>query len=287
VVLEVGQAVLSGLLIGAVYALVSVGLTLIFGVMDVVNFAHGNFLMAAMYVAFFAWLDLHLDPLAGLPLVALAVAILGGIVYQLCIRPVLKGPPTAQMIVTFGVLVLTTGLAQVLFTANTRGVKDPLVGPLRVTLGSLVAGGPQLVAAAGALLCTAAVYLFLTRTELGSAVSAVAQDPEAARLMGIDPGRMHLLTWVIAGASVGVAGALLMNFFPVDPTAGQVFGLVAFVVVSMAGFGSFAGAVVAALAMGVVQNLVGLVAPQYGLAAVFALYLVVVLLRPRGLFGTR
>jgi branched-chain amino acid transport system permease protein len=284
---DIAQALISGLLIGAVYALVAVGLTLIFGVMDVVNFAHGNLLMAGMYAAFFAWLGLHLDPLASLPLVAIAVALLAGVAYQLCIRPVLKGPPLAQIIVTFGLLVLTTGLAQVLFTANTRGVTNPLVGPVRLSVAQVVIGGPQLVTAAGALLCTAAVYAFLRYTEVGAAILAVAEDPDAARLMGIDPDRVNLLTWLIAGASVGVAGGLLMNFYTVNPTAGTDFGLVAFVAVAMAGFGSIGGAVVAGLAMGCVQTLTGLVGPQYGFAAIFVLYLVVVLVRPRGLYGTR
>jgi len=284
---EVVQAVVSGLLIGAIYALVAVGLTLIFGVMDIVNFAHGNFLMAAMYVAFFAWALARLDPLAGIPIAAAALGVLGVVVYRLVIRPVLKGPPLSQIIVTFGLLVLLQGAAQLLFSADERGIPHPLSDLFALRLGGIAAGGPQLMAAAGAVLATGVVWWFVSRTEWGAALSAVAQDSGAARLMGIDPDRVHLLAWAIGGASVGVAGALLMSFFTVSPTAGANFGLVAFVVVSLGGFGSLRGALLAGLALGVVQDLVGLWLPAYGFAAIFALYLAVVLLRPQGLFGSR
>lgn len=285
--IEVGQAIVSGLLIGAIYALVSVGLTLIFGVMDIVNFAHGDFLMVAMYVTFFAWLYLHLDPLLALPLAAGALALLAVVAYRVCIHPVLKGPVLSQIIVTFGLLILLRGLAQLAFTANTRGVSNPALEPIRVTLAGLVAGGPQLAAAVGAILCTGGIWWFVNRTETGSAINAVAQDPDAARLMGIDPARIHALAWALGGASVGIAGALLMSFFSVAPDVGAGFGLVAFVVVSLGGFGSLGGALLAGLAIGVVQDLVGLAQPAYGFAAIFMVYLAVVVMRPQGLFGTR
>lgn len=284
---ELPQAAVSGLLLGSIYALVAVGLTLIFGVMDIVNFAHGDFLMAAMYITFFLWLYGRLDPLLAIPVAALGIGALGMLVYTLLIRRVLKGPVLSQIIVTFGLLVFMRGLAQVFFTANTRGVPDPLVGPIRLVALGVVAGGAQLTAAVGAIASTTLVYLLLSRTELGSAINAVAQDADAARLMGIDPNRIHLITWAVAGATVGVAGALLMNFFPVTPDIGAGFGLIAFVVVSMGGFGSLQGAFLAGLAMGVVQDVVGLFQPAYGFAAIFALYLLIVLVRPQGFFGAR
>lgn len=285
--LELEQAAVSGVLIGAIYALVATGLTLIFGVMDIVNFAHGEFLMVAMYITFFSWLYLGLDPLLALPLAAAGTALLGLGAYRLAVRRTLKGPPLAQIIVTFGLLILLRGMAQVLFSANTRGVPNPLASHVHLAAGGVFAPGPQLVAAAGALACSGALYWFIERTELGSALTAVAQDPGAARLMGIDPNRVHLLAWALAGATVGVAGALLMNFYTVTPDAGATFALVAFVVVSMGGFGSLVGALLAGLAMGVVQDVVGLYFPAYGFSAIFVLYLLVVLLRPQGLRGVR
>lgn len=284
---DIAQAAVSGLLIGAIYALVAVGLTLIFGVMDIVNFAHGNFLMAAMYTTWLVYAASQLDPLLIIPLAAAATGLLGMLAYRVAIKPVLKGPSLSQIIITFGLLVLLQGLAQVLFTADERGVPRPWADAVALRVAGVVAGGPQLVAALGAVVCTGLVWWFVSRTEWGAALSAVAQDAAAARLMGIDPDRVHLLAWAIGGASVGVAGALLMNFFTVSPTAGANFGLVAFVVVSLGGFGSLRGALVAGLALGVVQTLVGLAFPPYSFAALFALYVAIVLIRPQGIFGTR
>jgi branched-chain amino acid transport system permease protein len=212
---------------------------------------------------------------------------LGAVTYVGAIRHVLRGPALAQIIVTFGLLVLLQGAAQALFSANARGIPHPLADSFKLQLAGVVGGGPQLVAALGAVLCTGGVWALVNRTEVGSAIAAVAQDADAARLVGIDPNRIHLLAWAIGGASVGIAGALLMNFFSVDPVAGASFGLIAFVAVSLGGFGSLPGALVAGVALGVIQDLVGLYLPSYSLAAIFALYLVIVLVRPQGLFGTR
>jgi branched-chain amino acid transport system permease protein len=285
--LDLLQAVLNGLLIGSVFALVAVGLTVIFGVMDIVNFAHGELLMLGMYVTFFAWSLLGLDPLVAIPIAAIALAAAGVLTYQGLIRPVLGKPMLSQIMVTFGLLTLLRGLAQFLWTPNSRTVADPLVGDVRVELGGLAFGGPQLVAAAGALICTAAVALFVSRTETGNALQATGEDAQAAALLGIDADRMNALAWLIGGGTVGVAGALLMNAYSVSPDAGAAFGLIAFVAVALGGFGSVVGAGLAGLALGVVQGVVGLYASAYSLAAVLALYLAVILVRPQGLLGTR
>ncbi|MGH2714827.1 MAG: branched-chain amino acid ABC transporter permease [Thermoleophilaceae bacterium] len=285
--LDLLQAVLNGLLIGAVFALVAVGLTIIFGVMDIVNFAHGELLMLGMYVTFFAWSLLGLDPLVAIPVAAIALAAAGVLTYRGLIRPVLGKPMLSQIMVTFGLLTLLRGLAQFLWTPNSRTVADPLVGDVRVELGRLAFGGPQLVAAAGALICTAAVALFVSRTETGNALQATGEDAQAAALLGIDADRMNALAWLIGGGTVGVAGALLMNSYSVSPDAGAAFGLIAFVAVALGGFGSVIGAGLAGLALGVVQGVVGLYASAYSLAAVLALYLAVILVRPQGLLGTR
>ena len=274
---------MSGLALGAIYALVTAGLSIILGVMDIVNFAHGEMLTVGMYVTYGLWVTFGLDPLVALPVAAAAVAVLGAATYLLCIRRVLAGPPLSQIIVTFGLLVALRGLMQQLFTANVHAVTDPAAGRIKLTAGGLVLGGPQLAAAIGAVLCLTAIAWFLNRTEAGSALTAVAQDRTGASLIGIDPERMHLLAWVIAGLTVGLAGGLLVNFYPVTPDAGAGFGLIAFVVVTLGGFGSMRGALAAGLAIGVVQAVIGLYAPGYGLAAIFVLYLVIVMLRPRGI----
>jgi branched-chain amino acid transport system permease protein len=283
--LDLAQAVVSGLALGAVYALVAVGLTIVLGVMDIVNFAHGDMLTLAMYATYFVWAGTGLDPLLAIPVVAAMLALVGLVIYWACIRRVLRGPALSQIIVTFGLLVAMRGLMQLVFTANVRAVTNPAVGSMRLTAGGVVLGGPQLAAAVGAVACLLALGWFLTRTELGAAVTAVAQNRLGASLVGIDPNRIHALAWVLAGATVGVSGALLVNYYPVAPDAGAGFGLVAFVVVTLGGFGSLRGALVAGLLMGMVQDLVGLFAPGYGLAAIFLLYLLVVMVKPQGIFG--
>jgi len=279
--------VVSGLLIGSVYALISVGLALIWGVMDLVNFSHGHLLMVAMYVTFFAWSLFHLDPLIGMVIAAILLAALAVAIYYLAVRPVLGGTMLSQMVVTFGLLILMQGGAQLLFTPRSRGVVGPLMEKVRIDLGGIILGGPQLAAAVAALAGLGMLWLILNRTETGMAIRAVAQDVQAAQVMGINPDRIYALTWLITGASLGIAGAMLMNFYLVDPSIGLQFGLIAFIVISLGGFGSLLGAFLAGLAMGVVQDVVGLYAPAYGLASIFLLYLIVTVLRPQGLLGTR
>jgi len=284
---EVAQAVVSGLLIGSVYALISVGLALIWGVMDLVNFSHGHLLMVAMYVTFFAWSLFHLDPLIGMVIAAILLAALAVAIYYLAVRPVLGGTMLSQMVVTFGLLILMQGGAQLLFTPRSRGVVGPLMEKVRIDLGGIILGGPQLAAVVVALAGLGMLWLILNRTETGMAIRAVAQDVQAAQVMGINPDRIYALTWLITGASLGIAGAMLMNFYLVDPSIGLQFGLIAFIVISLGGFGSLLGAFLAGLAMGVVQDVVGLYAPAYGLASIFLLYLIVTVIRPQGLLGTR
>jgi branched-chain amino acid transport system permease protein len=281
------QAIVSGVLLGAVYALIAVGLTLLWGVMNVVNFAHGNLVMAAMYITFFAWSLLGLDPLAAIPIAILALAGMSVVMYYGTIRPLLNAGLLSQMLVTFGVLMVLQGGAQVLFSAEAKGVQEPFAAGFSINLGGVIAGGPQLVAAAGAALGLGGISWLLRRTEVGVALDAVAQDAQAAALMGVNVGRMNAIAWAITGATVGLAGALLMNFYTVDPFIGLNLGLIAFVVVSLGGFGSVGGAMLAGIAMGVIQTVVGRYVPAYDLAAVFALYLVVTFVRPQGLLGTR
>jgi branched-chain amino acid transport system permease protein len=284
---DVAQAAANGLLIGAVFALVAVGLTLIFGVMDIVNFAHGELLMLAMYATFFAWSLLGLDPVVALPIAALAVGVVSLATYYGVIRPVLGKPMLSQIMVTFGLLTLLRGLAQFVWTPTSRTVRDPLVADVRLDVAGLYFGGAQLVAAVGALVCTGAVAWFIGRTEAGNALQAAGEDAQAAALVGIDPDRMNALAWLIAGASVGVAGALLMNFYPVSPDAGSSFALIAFVTVALGGFGSVVGAGAAGLILGVVYGVVGFFASAFALAALLGLYLLVILVRPQGLLGIR
>ena len=270
---------------GFVYALIAAGLSLIFGLMEIVNFAHGEFLMVAMYLAFFAWVLAKLDPLVSLPLAAVALGALGWVVYHGIIRWVLDGPMLAQIFATFGLGVLLRSAAQFLFGTDFRTVNRPLLAG-RVALGPVFIGLPQLAASVMALVAFVALYLFLSRSETGLALQATAQDRQAASLMGIDAQRMFALGWVIGSACVGVAGGLLAMFFYIFPDVGATFALLAYVTVALGGFGNVPATLVGGVLIGVIEAFGGLVlTPALKYPAVFALYLGVVLWRPHGLFG--
>jgi branched-chain amino acid transport system permease protein len=278
------QGLVSGLLMGLVYALIAAGLSLIFGLMEIVNFAHGEFLMLAMFVTFWAWTLARLDPLVSLPGAAAALFLLGVLVYKGIISRILSGPMLAQVFATFGLAVFLRSAAQFLWTPDFRLVQDPWVSG-RLSLFGVFIGTPQLTAAAAALAAFGVLYWFISRTETGLALQATAQDRQAAALMGIDTERMFALGWGLGAACVGVAGALLANFFYVFPDVGGIFALIAYVTVALGGFGNVPAALGAGVLVGLVEVSVGLWAPAFKYVGVFCLYLAVVLLRPHGLFG--
>jgi branched-chain amino acid transport system permease protein len=279
------QTILSGLLIGLVYALVAVGLTLIFGVMDIVNFAHGEFLMLGMYASFWGFALWKLDPLFTLPFTAVGLFAVGVAVYRLVIRRIIDAPMLSQVFTTFGLMILLRGVAQFLWKPDFRSVDRSVVSGT-VSFAGLQFGLPMIVAAAGAVATTGAVWWFLRRTRLGAALEATAADREAAALMGIDAQRMFALAWGIGAACAGVAGALLSASYPVFPEVGASFILIAFVLVALGGFGSVTGAFWAGILVGIVEVVGGFLwDPSYKLVLVLSLYLLVVWLRPQGLLG--
>ncbi|HSB19819.1 MAG TPA: branched-chain amino acid ABC transporter permease [Anaeromyxobacteraceae bacterium] len=279
------QTLLSGVLIGLVYALVAVGLTLIFGVMDIVNFAHGEFLMLGMYASFWGFALWKLDPIFTLPLTALLLFAFGAALYHAVIRRIIDAPMLSQIFTSFGLMILFRGLAQYLWKPDFRSV-DHTVVEGKVAFAGLQFGLPQVVAALGAVATTGAVWWFLRRTRLGAALEATAADREAAALMGIDSQKMFALAWGIGAACAGVAGALLSTYYPIFPEVGSSFILIAFVLVALGGFGSVAGAFWAGILVGIVEVLGGFLwDPAYKMVLVLSLYLLVVWLRPQGLMG--
>jgi len=281
------QALVSGLLIGFVFSLISVGLTLIFGVMDIVNFAHGEYLMLAMYFAYWAYTWWHLDPLVSMLPVTLLLFILGIITYRLVIRYVLDAPMLAQIFVTFGLMILLRNLAQLLWTEDYRRLGETLISG-RLEVAGIFIGTPQLVASVGSAITTGLLYWFIKNTRTGWALEATAENKEVAALMGINTERMFALAWGLGAACVGVAGVLLATFNPIFPEVGTVFVLVAYVAVALGGFGSITGAFVAGIIIGLVQVLGGFLwEPRFKTVLVYAIYLGVVFIRPQGLFGRR
>jgi len=279
------QTLASGVLIGLIYALVAIGLTMIFGVMDIVNFAHGEFLMLGMYSAFWLFALYALDPLVTLPLTVLMLFAFGVLLYRLVIVRIVNAPMLSQIFTTFGIMILLRGVAQFLWKPDFRSIENSMVSGTVQALGIQV-GRPQLVAGIGAILVTAVIYFFLNKTRLGAALEATASDKEAARLMGIDSHRMFSLAWGIGAACAGAAGVLLSTFFPIFPDVGANFILLAFVVVNLGGFGSVTGAFWAGILVGVIEVMGGLLlGPQYKMAIVLLLFLGVLMFRPQGLMG--
>lgn len=282
------QTVVSGLLLGAVLSLIAVGLTLIFGVVDVVNFAHGEFVMVGMYVAFFAWSITGLDPLLSVPLSAVAVGLLGVLAYVTFVRHAMRGTLLSQIFVTFGLLIFLRGAAQALFTSNVRAIRGSLLTGIGFSLGGVSVPGPQLAAAVGSLVGTGALGWFVWRTRAGKALMATSQDREAAAMLGINPHRMFALAWFVGGLATGAAAALVAAYQPVHPNAGVAYGLTAFVIVALGGFGSIGGAFIAAFLVGLLENIAGFYLPsEYKELWIFLLFLIVVLTRPQGLLGRR
>lgn len=280
------QTIASGLLMGGIYALVACGLTLIFGLMEIVNFAHGEFLMVAMYTAFWSYVLVGLDPLLSMPFAMLVLFLIGVATYYGIIRHILHASVLVQITTTFGLAIFIRSLAQFLWTPDYRTIDAPLVQG-RVAIADVFLGLPQIVASVGCILAFAALYWFVNRTETGLALQATSQDKQAASLMGIPTDRMYALGWGIGSACVGVAGALVANYYYIFPEVGITFALIAYVAVAMGGFGSLVGALLAGILIGLVEALGGLFAPvpAYKYVIIFLLYLTVVMVRPMGLFG--
>ncbi len=278
------QTLLSGVMMGFVYALVSIGLNLIYGVMEIINFSHGAFLMLAMYIAYWLNVMAGTDPVLAAPASGLAIGLLGALTYKLIIKRVMKAPALAQVFSTFGLLVFLEALAHFLWTADYRTVEKTAFSGV-VSLFGLRVGLAKLVVAACAILTTAVLFWFYNRTKTGKALQATAISHRAAKLMGIDTDRMFLISWILGGATVGMAGAFLASLYNIFPTIGTTFVLLAFAVVVLGGFGSITGTLYAGLIIGLIENVAGIFAPAFKYAVVYALFIGVIVFRPKGLLG--
>jgi branched-chain amino acid transport system permease protein len=283
----VAQAVINGLLIGGIYALVSIGVTLIFGVVKIVNFAQGEFVMIGMYITFFLATQFGIDPVVSLIVSMPVLFVIGVLVQHFLIRRVLGLNDMPQIFLTFALSLLILNLSLILFTANYRTVhtwySDEAfhIGPLYVPVA-------KLIAFVLAMVFSAVLWFFLHTTDLGKAMRAAAQNRDVAQLMGINPNRVFAVAFGIALALAGAAGTLLMPFYPAYPMVGQVFVLMAFVAVVLGSLGNVIGALVASLMMGVAESLgIQFVGADSGLIVVFLLLLTTLAVRPSGLGGRR
>ena len=279
------QQIVNSLLIGSVYALVAIGLTLIWGVMNVLNFAHGDFLMIGMFVSFWCYTLFKMDPLFSIPVCAAVLFLLGLGIYRFIVSKVMKGSGLAQLVVTFGVSIFLANLAVMLWTPDFRLIEKPLLSGTW-SLGSVQLSIPKFAASVGSVVVSAAVLLFLKKTRTGKAIMAVEMNRDAALLMGINTERINSLSFGLGSALVGIAGAFLSMYYYIYPQVGGLFGLISFCIVALGGFGSIEGAFIAGILIGLVQTLGGyFFDPAYKYALVFLVYLITVWIRPQGLMG--
>ncbi len=286
----IAQSLASGLLMGLIYGLVAAGLALIFGLMDVVNFAHGEFLMTAMYASFGLYVAFALDPLASAPFVAAAMFVFGAVVYLGLVRFAMSASANAGMVqifATFGLAIVMRGLAQLLFTPDYRSIPHSWLGGRTLQVAGVFLPAPQLVGALVSLAAFGGLWLIINKTDFGRALEATREDAGAVALVGIDKKRIFALGWGLGGALVGLAGAVLAIFFYIYPDVGASFALIAYVTVALGGFGSVFGAFAAGILVGVVEAGTAFVLPpSLKYLGIYGLYLLVVVLRPRGLFGS-
>ncbi len=280
------QVLIDGVLSGLLYALVAAGLSMIWGVMDVINFAHGEFLMVAMYVCYWLGFIFGADPLFTWIASGIFLFILGALTYRLIIKYSLGKAAMAPLLATFGLSMLLKNFCMNRFSPNFRLLSGTIMDGKTFAVGGAIVSVPQLVTGIFALVILAALYWLIKKTRLGWAIQATAMDKEAAELMGIDTEKIFLLVFGIGGLCVGVAGGLMTTYLAVHPEVGGLFSLIAFVVVALGGFGSIPGAFAAALLIGLVESFSGFyIAAVVKYVAVFAIYLIVILIRPKGLFG--
>jgi len=279
------QVIVGGLLLGAIYALFSSGLTLIWGMMNFINFAHGEFVMLGMYAALLTVLWLGGGPAIFGFTSAFALFVLGVAIYLSLIRYVLRGPMLSQILSTFGLALLLRYTAFFIFSANFVSLPQTSLSGT-VDVAGILMPVPQLVAGVVAITLTVGLHLLLTRTAVGSKLLAVSEDRTAAMLMGIRPDRMQMLAWGLSAAAAGIAGALMATAYPWSPSVGETFGLTAFVVVALGGFGSVPGALYAGLIIGLIQAVSAFwFGPIYKDIVVYALFVALLWLRPQGLMG--
>jgi len=280
-------SLLNGVLTGGVYVLLALGLTLIYGVLHIVNFAHGSLLMVAMFGAWLLATQAGIDPYYALPLMIAAMFVFGWLLYAGVIGRVSRGDDRSILLATLGISVVLDNLALVLFTGDTRTIETPYSFDM-VDLGAVTVPTAKLISFGFALILAVVLWAFMTLTDTGRAIRAVAKEPDGARLVGIRPQRMFALAYGIGVACLGAAACLLLPSFYVSPGVGNVFVLLAFTIVVLGGMGSFPGAVLGGLLIGVTESVGGLyLGESLGPICVPLVFIAVLLLKPTGLFGAR
>jgi branched-chain amino acid transport system permease protein len=283
----IAAAAINGLLLGGIYTLVASGLTLIYGVLHIINFAHGSMLMLAMFGVYYLLTLLGIDPYLSIFIMVPAMYVFGYLLYKGLIGRLSSGKDENILLVTLGLSILIENLALMFFKGDSRTILVSYSDTM-VELGPAFVPLPKLISFIVAMVLCAALGLFMQRTDTGRAIRAVAKERVGARLVGIDVDRIFAISYGIGLATLGAAASLMMPMFYVSPTVGHVFVLVAFTVVVLGGMGSFLGAVVGGLIIGLTESFCGLfLGESMGKIGISLIFILILLLRPSGLFGAK
>jgi branched-chain amino acid transport system permease protein len=280
-------AAINGLLMGGIYTLVASGLTLIYGVLHIINFAHGSMLMLAMFGVYFLLTKAGIDPYLALLVMVPAMYGLGYLLYRYMIGKLSLGRDENILLITLGLSILIENLALMFFKGDSRTISLAYSDKM-IELGPLLLGVPKVVSFVAAMVLCGLLGLFITRTDTGKAIRAVAKERMGARLVGIDVDRIFAVSFGIGLATLGAAACLLMPIFYVSPSSGHVFVIVAFTVVVLGGMGSFLGAVIGGLIVGLTESFGGLfLGESLGQIGISLIFILILLFRPSGLFGDK
>ena len=283
----VGQSIINGLLMGGIYALISTGVTIIFGVMKMVNFAMGEFLMVGMYMTFLSYSMFGGNAYMQILFVILAMALTAVICFKLTIQNILGRSNTSYILMTVGLSFLIQNLAQLIFGPNYRTVPAP-TGVKTLFVGQYSISVPRLIAFIVAMILIFAISEVMNKTTLGRMMRATAEKPVVAEMLGIDTRKTFTIAFTIGIVLAGVAGLLLTPIYDIKPTAGAIFKSTALMIVVLGGVGSIKGAFICGMFVGLVEQLVAtFISPDLGPAAVFVFFLLVVYFKPQGLFGKK
>lgn len=281
------QAILSGLLVGAVYALVAVGLNIIYGVLDIINFAHGAMMMVAMYITYWLFVLAGIDPYASALVTGPVLFLFGVVVYRYLLDPMRGKATQNQFLVTLGLSLVLVNLAQVLFKADFRTIEVAYRSEV-IRLGAAALQLPKVLTCIAAVVAVVALFWLFQRTRIGKAIRATAQNQDGAALSGIDVRKMYTIAFGLGAMCVGIAGSLVTPFFYIAPHVGDLFNIASFVVVVLGGLGSMFGALLGGLILGVAESLGAALLPgSLKEVVMFVIFLGVLFFKPTGLMGQR
>lgn len=274
------QACVNGLMIGGFYSLMGMGQNIIFGVMKIINFCHGEMLMAGMYLTYVLYTFCGIDPYLSMPVVALIMMVLGGLIQHTLITPSLGTKSfTNLLFLTVGLGILLSNLAQVIFSSDYRTVSTDYSSGI-LAMGPVTAALPKMISFCVLIIITIALFFFLKYTSVGKKIRAVSQNPLGAQVVGIDSKWIYIITYGLGAALAGVSGALLTQFFVINPTAGNNFGFRALIVVVVGGLGSIPGAFFAGILLGLLETLISLfVGPSLKTLMVFLTFIIMLVVR--------